>query len=84
MKVTIERSGGVVARKVRVERDEATLTQDQLAAVKGLFEKPIARAPATRSESFSYKTVVEDERGAREIRLNENDMPKVLSSLLPD
>jgi hypothetical protein len=84
MKVTIERSGGLVARKRRVECDDATLSPDQIAALKGIFERPVPQSPVTRSESFSYRTIVEDERGIREIRLNDNEMPKVLSDLLPD
>jgi hypothetical protein len=83
MKIIIERSGGLVARNVRVELDAARLTRDQCRALAGLFRATRNPERIERSEEFSFHIVAEGRRSRREVRVGEHAMPPSLSRLLP-
>jgi hypothetical protein len=83
MRLTIERSGGLVARKVHADLDGAQLTREQCRAVRDAYRA--ARRPRTTSgaDAFSFKLVLSGRRGERSAHVGEADMPSLLTRLLP-
>jgi hypothetical protein len=80
MKIVVERHGGFAGLKRRGERDGASLSPEQHAALRRVMEASPAPADPG-ADRFTYRIEVHDDKGQRAVHVPESAMPASLAAI---
>ncbi len=81
-RVSVERHGGVAGVTRRGSLPGARLSRDERRALETLMGVTPSAAALTAVDRFSWRVLVEDHDGPRELRIGEADVPEAARAVL--